>query len=614
VSVSGSESDKALPQPKDSSLLLSDVALREADRPTPDVFEQAQSRLAAYFTARRRRIWREYLTAYALIAPAMLLIFVFGLFPVVFALYVSLHKWLILRGEFRGLTNYVGNIGNFAYIVLFALSVGTLVGAGLLLRKVYRQSQEDQVNPWPLAIPGFLYAATVLAFLRWSFFQLPEFLDIAKKMRGLERTQELFLRLLNEAFRAEIVYPSWLLFARLFGLALVVGVIFSLWRRVPNSAKYQSNLAFIWLAIATGIGLLIFTYDAVGEAYDLAVDTGVDPGVWPQLIAITSGFLLLGVAWIIWRSAERQSSTPQFAIRILAAIMLMVGAVVLIIEIPTIVAAGDKDLWQGLKVTVFFSMGTVPIQLTIAIFLAVILFQKLRGSSTFRIIFFLPYVTPFLASATVFTLMFSDRAQAPINRLLALIGIQAQRWLREPEGILSMATNTLGIEGYPASVLPTWVPKDLSTLLADWMAGPSQALIVVIMLSIWTFVGYNVVIYLAGLGNIPTEITEAAEIDGANRWDVFRYITFPLLSPTTYFLSLIAVMGTFKAFNSIWLLRQSVGTALGSIETFSVVIFEEFFVKTRYGYASAMAFVLFAIILSLTFINHRIQGSRVFYG
>ena len=166
----------------------------------------------------------------------------------------------------------------------------------------------------------------------------------------------------------------------------------------------------------------------------------------------------------------------------------------------------------------------------------------------------------------------------------------------------------------PDTFLPTWFPEDLSTLLAEWMAGPSQALIVVIMLSIWTFVGYNVMIYLAGLGNIPTEITEAAEIDGANRWDVFRHVTFPLLSPTTYFLSLIAVMGTFKAFNNIWLLRQSVGTALGSIETFSVVIFEEFFVKTRYGYASAMAFVLFAIILSLTFINNRIQGSKVFYG
>jgi multiple sugar transport system permease protein len=588
--------------------------LREADRPTPAVLENTRARLSNYFTARRRRIWREYLTAYALIAPAMVLIFVFGLFPVVFALYVSVHKWRIIRSDFRGLTNYVGNVGNFAYIALFAIGVGALVGTILLLRRVYRQAEEDQTAPWLMAIPAFLYAATVVAFLRWVFFQLPEFLDIATKMRGLERTRDLFLQLLNEAFRAETVYPSWQLFVRLFVVALVVGIAFSLWRRVPNSAKVQSNLTLMWLALTTGVGLIAFTFNSIGNAYELAVETGVDPGIWPQFIAIASGVILLGVAWVIWRSAERTSSTAQFAVRLLAAIMLMVGAVLLILEVPTIVAAGDKDLWQGLKVTVFFSLGTVPIQLTIAIFLAVILFQKVKGSSTFRIIFFLPYVTPFLASATVFQLMFSDREQAPINKLLAVIGIQAQRWLREPEGIFSMLANTLGVEGYPENVLPSWLPEDLSTLTADWMSGPSQALIVVIMLSIWTFVGYNVVIYLAGLGNIPTEITEAAEIDGANRWDVFRFITFPLLSPTTYFLSLIAVMGTFKAFNNIWLLRQSVGTALGSIETFSVVIFEEFFVKTRYGYASAMAFVLFAIILSLTFINNRIQGRRVFYG
>jgi multiple sugar transport system permease protein len=123
-----------------------------------------------------------------------------------------------------------------------------------------------------------------------------------------------------------------------------------------------------------------------------------------------------------------------------------------------------------------------------------------------------------------------------------------------------------------------------------------------------------VVIYLAGLSNIPAELGEAAEIDGADRWGVFRHITFPLLSPTTYFLSLIAIMGTFKAFDTLWLLRQSVGTGLGTLNTISVVIFDQFFVRTRYGYASALAFVLFAIILALTVLNNRIQGSRVFYG
>ena len=175
----------------------------------------------------------------------MLLIFVFGLFPVVFALYVSIHKWLIIQGEFRGLTNYVGNIGNFAYLALFALGIGALVGAGLLLRGVYRRSLKDETSPWPLAIPAFLYAATVIAFVRWVFFQLPEFLGIATKMRGLERTRDLFLQLLNEAFRAETVYPSWQLFIRLFVIALIVGIGFSLWRRVPNSAKVQSNLTLM---------------------------------------------------------------------------------------------------------------------------------------------------------------------------------------------------------------------------------------------------------------------------------------------------------------------------------------------------------------------------------
>ena len=135
---------------------------------------------------------------------------------------------------------------------------------------------------------------------------------------------------------------------------------------------------------------------------------------------------------------------------------------------------------------------------------------------------------------------------------------------------------------------------------------------VIIFLSVWTFVGYNVVIYMAGLVNIPHELNEAAEIDGAGKWEVFRHVTFPLLSPTTYFLSLIAIIGTFKAFNTIWVLRD--GAALGTTDPFSVVIFAEFFEKTRYGYASALAFILFAIIISLTLINNRAQGSRVFYG
>ena len=145
-------------------------------------------------------------------------------------------------------------------------------------------------------------------------------------------------------------------------------------------------------------------------------------------------------------------------------------------------------------------------------------------------VFFLPYVTPFIASAAVFKQLFAMRDTSPVNMVLRTLGSEAQMWLQEFKGIFEI------------------LAKAAAFTIPEWAAGPSLALCVIIIHSIWTYVGYDVVIYLAGLGNISTEIKEAAEIDGANRWDVFRHITFPLLSPTTYFLSLIAIIGTFKAF------------------------------------------------------------------
>jgi multiple sugar transport system permease protein len=194
--------------------------------------------------------------------------------------------------------------------------------------------------------------------------------------------------------------------------------------------------------------------------------------------------------------------------------------------------------------------------------------------------------------------MFSVRPAAPVNQALDFFGASPMMWLQEPTGIFEM----LGVTA------PAWLPE----WVAGWVTGPSLALVVIMIYSIWVFVGYDTVIYLAGLGNISSELIEAAEIDGAGRWSVFRHIIFPLLSPTTYFLSLISIIGTFKAFAHIWVMRHEF--SLGTVNTFSVSIFLEFFDKVRYGYASAMAFVLFAIILSLTYINNRIQGSRVFYG
>lgn len=546
-------------------------------------------------SGRRGRELREYMAAYLMIFPAVFLIFLFGIFPVFFALYVSLHKWQLVQGEFRGLRNYISAVDNLTYVGLFVLALVAFWFAFKSLRKsIVDIAERAEPLAWTTALPALLHATAVLAFFRWGFYQLPEFLNIARKLRGLERTREVFVGLLEEAFQMETVYPYWEAFTLIFLIGFVLGIaLLFLWKNSDN-IPYQLRFTFLWLALAIGVGLLYVTFNAISEAYSVAVETGEDPGIWPQLIMIFSGVILLWFSWKIWRTAEQQTSNRSFAFRLIASMTLTLGAVLLIIEIPTIVASGDPDLWEGLKVTVFFSAGTVPIQLTTALFLAVLLFQKLKGSEIFRIIFFIPYVTPAVASAAVFKQIFSNRASAPANALMTTLGFEPQLWLREPDGIFEILGNLVHLQ----------VP--------DWAAGPSLALSVIILQSIWSYVGYNTVIYLAGLGNIPAELTEAAEIDGANKWGVFRHVTFPLLSPTTYFLSLLAIMGTFKAFNTIWVMRD--GAALGTTDPFSVVIFIEFFTKTRYGYASALAFVLFAIILSLTLINNKIQGSRVFYG
>ena len=402
------------------------------------------------------------------------------------------------------------------------------------------------------------------------------------------------MRLLGEALRVDAVRSAWSLFLwSLLAGVVISGAVLYIWRNKRNFS-YQTYFSLIFTALGIGIFLLVYTFQQVGKAYAVAAETGVDPGIWPQFISITSGTLLLVIGWFVWRRATNQLSNRGFWAHIFAAMVFLVGGWLLISEIPTIVASGDKDLWDGLKITVFFALGTVPFQLSIAMFLSILLFQKMKGSSAFRVIFFIPYVTPAIASAAVFKQMFSNRHSAPVNMLLQALGMEPQQWLFEPRGIFTLMGENLGMS----------VP--------EWAAGPSLALAVIILHSIWTYVGYDTVIYLAGLGNIPKELVDAAEVDGASKWQVFRHITFPLLSPTTYFLSLIAIIGTFKAFNTIWILRDSL--ALGTTDTFSVTIFVEFFEKLRYGYASAMAFVLFAIILSLTLINNKIQGSRVFYG
>jgi multiple sugar transport system permease protein len=252
---------------------------------------------------------------------------------------------------------------------------------------------------------------------------------------------------------------------------------------------------------------------------------------------------------------------------------------------------GDQRFLGALPVTLYYALGSIPIQLGVAMVLAYLLFQKIRGKEAFRMIYFLPYVTPIVATAVVFRTMFTSRTTSLANQVLGFLGQPAQKWLFEPKPFLNVMFG-LNLEGF-------------------W-AGPSMAMVAAIIFGIWTFVGYNTVIFLAGLGAISPDLYEAAEIDGADGLGLFRHITFPLLSPVTFYLALIGFIGTFKAFNHLYVMR--VPSAQNTMDTAAVVIFDTFYKANNFGYATAEAVLLFLIILALTFAQNKMFGEKVFYG
>lgn len=304
-----------------------------------------------------------------------------------------------------------------------------------------------------------------------------------------------------------------------------------------------------------------------------------------------SGFLLLIGIYYLWTRVGRPHSPLRLPAR--AGSLLLLGLAVYFITQgwQVMQATGDDRFLDTLPVTFYFAFGSIPLQLVIALGLAYVLYQQIRGQEVFRIIFFLPYITPVIATALVFRNIFSPREVSLSNRLVTLFDLEPQRWLFEPDRFLNIL---------------------LGTRLEGVLAGPSLALISIILFGIWTYVGYNTVIFLAGLGGIDRVFYEAAEIDGAGKWHQLWFITVPLLSPITFYLSIIGFIGTFKAFNHIFVMLEP--SAQNTVVTTSVNVFNTFYKGNQFGYASAQAILLLCVILYLTFVQSRILGERVFYG
>ncbi len=217
---------------------------------------------------------------------------------------------------------------------------------------------------------------------------------------------------------------------------------------------------------------------------------------------------------------------------------------------------GDPLFWKSLGVTFQFALVAVPLAIVFGVTLALLLNLNLRGMGLYRTIFFLPSILPTVATSVVFLWLFNP-AIGLVNRLLHAVGVTGPEWLQSP----------------------VWALPSL------------------VILSLWA-VGGSMVIYLAGLKDIPTHLYEAATIDGANAWQRLRHVTLPMLSPVIFFNLVMGLIGVFQYFTEPYIMTQ--GGPEDSTHFYALYIFERAWRYLDMGYASAMAWVLFLLIVTLT--------------
>ena len=219
--------------------------------------------------------------------------------------------------------------------------------------------------------------------------------------------------------------------------------------------------------------------------------------------------------------------------------------------------------------TIVYCLATVPLTLASALGLAVVLNQKIKGRNFFRTVGFFPYVASLVAVAAVWNMLFSPMKSGPVNMILYNLGVHAKS-----------------------------LPK--------WSADPHWVMFTIVLFSVWKNMGYYMVIYLAGLQGINGELYEAAGLDGCNAWQRFRYITWPRLQPTTFFVTIILTINCFKVYDIVYMLA---GGSNGIVSSQAMVlvyhIYEEAFRNWNLGYASAVAMILFLMVLVITLVQFR---------
>jgi multiple sugar transport system permease protein len=283
-------------------------------------------------------------------------------------------------------------------------------------------------------------------------------------------------------------------------------------------------------------------------------------------MALLSVFILIPALWIFWLSFQRWdliSGTSDYIATANYERLLLRDDVF------------HKAVWQ----TFYFVAGTVPTSMALGLLLAVLLNRTMPFRDFLRTLIFTPYVMPIVSTALIFSFIYHPDVGV-LNAALQAVGLPKVMWLDSPQAIM------------PA----------------------------IIIYSVWQHTGYNTVIFLAGLSNLPPELDEAARVDGARAWTRFWRLTWPLLSPTTYFVLLINMIASFKVVQPILIFTSGVGGATSggggpdkAAETIGYYLYVQAFSFFHAGYAAAISVVLFLIILVITGIQMGVLSRRVFY-
>ncbi|NQT46200.1 MAG: sugar ABC transporter permease [Candidatus Omnitrophica bacterium] len=236
----------------------------------------------------------------------------------------------------------------------------------------------------------------------------------------------------------------------------------------------------------------------------------------------------------------------------------------------------DERFWKTMRNTLFYVVGVVPIGVTLALILAIAVDQKIRAKNFFKTMFFLPTVTSIVAVSVIWKWMLAGEKYGLINNFLMKFGIQP----------------------------------------IDWLMSVQWTLPSIMIMDIWRGIGYNMLLFLAGLQTIPKVMYEAADIDGAGTWDKFWNVTLPLLRPTMVFVGIMAFIVSFQMFDQVYIMtggESGIGGVLDCALTGVPYLYDEGFSKFRMGYASALAYIIFGCIMVVTLANMRFLKTKVKY-